>query len=90
MIKAGLTGSIGMGKTTTAQMFRDEGIPVYDADAAVHELYEGKAVQLIEDAFPETTREGKVDRALLGKQVLNNPQALQKTRIHHSPDGSRG
>ena len=66
----GLTGSIGMGKSATAQMFRDFGIPVHDADAAVHHLYRGAATPLIEEAFPGTTHDGVVDRDLLGKRVL--------------------
>lgn len=78
MIKAGLTGSIGMGKSTTAQMFRDAGIPVYDADATVHALYENEAIPLIEAAFPGTTKGGKVDRQILGKQVIGNSEAIKK------------
>ena len=78
MIKAGLTGSIGMGKSTTAQMFRDEGVPVYDADKTVHDLYSGEAVALVEEAFPGTTANNKVDREKLGKVVLGNPDALRK------------
>lgn len=77
MIVAGLTGSIGMGKSTTAQMFRDEGIPVYDADATVHALYENEAVSLIEAEFPGTTNEGGVDRRLLGEQVIGKPDRLK-------------
>jgi dephospho-CoA kinase len=63
----GLTGSIGMGKTATAAMFADFGIPIYDADAAVHSLYGscGEAVEPIEQTFPGTTRDGAVDRAAL-------------------------
>ena len=70
----GLTGSIGMGKSETARMFARLGVPVYDADAAVHRLYDvgGAAVPLIEQGFPGTTRDGKVDRAELGKRVTNN------------------
>ncbi len=84
MIKAGLTGSIGMGKSTTAEMFRDAGIPVYDADATVHALYEGEATPLIEEAFPGTTHNGKVDRALLSKHVVGNADAMKKleTIVH--------
>lgn len=78
MIKAGLTGSIGMGKSTTADMFREEGIPVYDADVTVHELYEGAAAPLVEAEFPGTTENGKVDRDRLGKAVLGNPDALKR------------
>ncbi|MDJ0614330.1 MAG: dephospho-CoA kinase [Rhizobiaceae bacterium] len=81
MIRAGLTGSIGMGKSTTANMFRDEGIPVYDADATVHALYEGEASPLIEEAFPGTTRNGKVDRELLGKQVIGKPDAMKSLEL---------
>ena len=78
MIKAGLTGSIGMGKSTTANMFREAGVPVYDADATVHALYEGEATPLIEKAFPGTTKNDKVDRAILGSKVLGNPEAMKK------------
>lgn len=78
MIKAGLTGSIGMGKSTTAQMFRDEGIAVYDADATVHALYEGEAVPIIENEFPGSTVDGRVNRDLLGKQVIGNPEAMKR------------
>ncbi|MGP0094847.1 MAG: dephospho-CoA kinase [Xanthobacteraceae bacterium] len=78
MFVLGLTGSIGMGKTTTAEFFAQAGVPVYDADKAVHELYEGEAAPLIEAAFPGTTRDGKVDREALAARVLNNPDALRK------------
>ena len=78
MIKAGLTGSIGMGKSTTAQMFREEGIPVYDADATVHELYRNEAVELIEKSFPGTTRDNQVNRQELAKRVLGNKEAMKK------------
>lgn len=78
MIKAGLTGSIGMGKSTTAQMFRDEGISVYDADATVHQLYEGEATPLIEAAFPNTTSDDKVDRTKLSEYVIGNPENMKK------------
>jgi dephospho-CoA kinase len=74
----GLTGCIGMGKSTTAHMFREEGIPVHDADAAVHRLYQGKAVYLIEQAFPQSIKDGKVDRGLLSKEVMNNPEAMAR------------
>ena len=77
MIILGLTGSIGMGKSTTAQLFAEEGVPVHDADAAVHALYEGEAAPLVEAAFPATTRDGKVDRGLLAKVVVGNPQAMK-------------
>jgi dephospho-CoA kinase len=78
VIKAGLTGSIGMGKSTTAQMFRDEGIAVYDADATVHELYSGEAVPLVEAAFPNTTSDGKVDRTKLSEVVIGKPENMKK------------
>jgi len=84
MFVLGLTGSIGMGKTTTAQFFADAGVPVHDADAAVHRLYEGEAVAAIEAAFPGTTQAGKVDRDRLAARVLGNPEALKKleTIVH--------
>ena len=77
MIILGLTGSIGMGKSTTAQLFAEEGVPVHDADAVVHALYEGEAAPLVEAAFPATTRGGKVDRGLLAKVVVGNSQAMK-------------
>jgi dephospho-CoA kinase len=78
MFIIGLTGSIAMGKTTTARLFAEEGVPVHDADAAVHKLYEGEAAGLIEAAFPGATRGGRVDRAALSKQVVGNPSALRR------------
>jgi dephospho-CoA kinase len=78
MVILGLTGSIGMGKSTTAAMFRDAGIPVYDADAAVHRLYAGAAAPLIEQAFPGVVRDGAVDRSLLGPMVIGKPEAMQR------------
>jgi dephospho-CoA kinase len=78
MFVLGLTGSLGMGKSTTANFFAEEGVPVHDADAAVHRLYEGEAVPLIEAAFPGTTAAGKVDRDKLAQRVLGNPQAIEK------------
>lgn len=78
MFVIGLTGSIAMGKTTTARLFAEEEVPVYDADAAVHRLYECEAVTAIEAAFPGTTRDGKVDRAALGERVLGNADALRR------------
>ena len=76
----GLTGSIGMGKSTTSAMFRDAGIPVYDADAAVHDLYEegGAAVEPVGAAFPGVVKEGRVDREALRQQVLGHPEALKR------------
>lgn len=78
MFVLGLTGSIGMGKSTTAAMFRDEGIEVHDADAVVHVLYCGQAAPKIEATFPGTTRDGVVDRGLLGARVLGDPAALAR------------
>lgn len=74
----GLTGSVGMGKSTTAQMFADEGVPMFDADAAVHALYAGQAAPLIEREFPGTTQNGKVDREKLSAQVVGRPEALSR------------
>jgi len=78
MFILGLTGSIGMGKTATAAMFADEGVPVHDADAVVHRLYEGEATPLIEAAFPGTTSGGKVDRGKLGERVLGDKEAIAR------------
>lgn len=80
MITAALTGSIGMGKSTTAAMFAAEGVPVYDADAEVHRLYAegGAAVAPVEAAFPGVTKEGAIDRGALGARVLGEPEALRR------------
>jgi dephospho-CoA kinase len=78
MFVIGLTGSIAMGKTTTAKLFADEGVPVHDADATVHKLYEGEASGLIEAAFPGSTKGGRVDRVALGKQVVGDAPALRR------------
>jgi dephospho-CoA kinase len=78
MIVLGLTGSIGMGKSTTAQMFVDAGVPVHDSDEAVHRLYRGKAAPLVEAAFPGTTAEGVIDRTRLAARVLKDPEALKR------------
>jgi dephospho-CoA kinase len=78
MFVLGLTGSVGMGKSATAQMFAEEGVPVHDADAAVHRLYAGEAVPPIEAAFPGTTDRGQVDRVTLANRVLGDPAALLK------------
>ena len=74
----GLTGSIGMGKSTTAKLFMEAGVPVYDADAAVHKIYEGEAAPAVEAAFPGTTVDGKVDRAKLSAKVVHNPAAIKQ------------
>ena len=78
MFILGLTGSLGMGKSATAKMFADEGVPVHDADAVVHRLYEAEAVPLIEAAFPGTTVGGKVARDRLAKQVLGDGAAIKR------------
>jgi dephospho-CoA kinase len=78
MFILGLTGSLGMGKSTTATMFAEEGVPVHDADAVVHRLYAGEAMPLIEAAFPGTTAGGKVDRDKLGQCVLGDEAAISK------------
>jgi dephospho-CoA kinase len=74
----GLTGSIGMGKSTTAKLFTEAGVPVYDADAAVHKIYEGEAAPAIEAAFPGTTAGGRVDRAKLSAKVVHDPAAIKQ------------
>jgi dephospho-CoA kinase len=78
MIVAGLTGSIGMGKSTVAAYLRDQDIPVLDADKIVHDLYAGEAAPLIEAVFPGTTREGVVDRAALAAKVVGSAIELKK------------
>lgn len=78
MIVIGLTGSVGMGKSATALMFAEAGVPVHDADAAVHRLYQGDAVPAIEAAFPGVTGGGKVDREKLGLRVLTDQTALKR------------
>jgi dephospho-CoA kinase len=80
MITIGLTGSIGMGKSTTAAMFAEEGAPVYDADAEVHKLQAkgGAAVDAIEAAFPGVVKDGAVDRQTLGERVFSHPEALNR------------
>jgi dephospho-CoA kinase len=74
----GLTGSIGMGKSATADLFRRLGVPVHDADATVHRLYRGRAAPLIEKAFPGTVIDGAVDRARLGAAVLDKPERMKQ------------
>jgi dephospho-CoA kinase len=78
MVVVGLTGSIGMGKSTAARFFAELGVPVLDADAVVHKLYEGEAVAAIEAAFPGSTVDGKVDRARLGDQVIGKVDAMKR------------
>ncbi|MGH6987850.1 MAG: dephospho-CoA kinase [Caulobacteraceae bacterium] len=80
MITIGLTGSVGMGKSTTAGFFADEGAPVYDADAEVHRLYAkgGAAVGRVEAAFPGVARDGAIDRKSLAERVLGDPKALAR------------
>ena len=84
MLLLGLTGSIGMGKSTTAKLFEEAGVPVYDADATVHKIYEGEAVPAVEAAFPGSTVNGKVDRQKLSAMVVNNAQAMKRleTIVH--------
>lgn len=76
MLVVGLTGGIGMGKSSAAAHFRERGVPVFDADAYVHALYEGAAVPAIEAAFPGTVRDGRVDRARLAKEIAGAPRRL--------------
>ncbi|MEX2129357.1 MAG: dephospho-CoA kinase [Xanthobacteraceae bacterium] len=78
MIVLGLTGSAAMGKSATAGMFAEEGIPVFDADGVVHRLYDGEAAPLIEAAFPGTVSMGRVDRERLAAKVFDKPEALAK------------
>ena len=78
MIILGLTGSIGMGKSTTAKLFAEAGVPVYDADATVHTIYEGEAAPAVEAAFPGTTVNGKVDRNKLSARVVHDPAAMKQ------------
>ena len=78
MFILGLTGSIGMGKSTTARFFREAGVPVHDSDAVVHRLYEGEAVAPVEAAFPGTVVDGKVDRGKLAEKLVGNPDAIRR------------
>jgi dephospho-CoA kinase len=91
MIILGLTGSMGMGKSTTAKLFAEAGVPVYDADATVHMLYEGAAVPAIEAAFPGTTADGKVDRNRLSAQVVHDGAAMKRLEqiVHPMLSASR-
>lgn len=74
----GLTGSIGMGKSATAALFGAEGVPVHDADAAVHDLYANEAVAPVEAAFPGVTRDGVIDRPELSRRVLKDADAMKR------------
>jgi dephospho-CoA kinase len=78
MFILGLTGSVGMGKSMTARFFAEQGVPVHDADAVVHRLYQGEAAAAIEAAFPGTTAVGKVDRDKLAARVLGDSAALKR------------
>ncbi|WP_349956861.1 dephospho-CoA kinase [Rhizobium sp. ZPR3] len=78
MIRIGLTGSIGMGKSTSAKLFAQAGIPVNDSDAIVHDLYSGEAVPLVETAFPGTTADGKVDRQELSRKLAGDPSGFKR------------
>ena len=78
MFILGLTGSIGMGKSTTANFFREAGVPVHDSDAVVHRLYEGEAVASVEAAFPGVTVAGKIDRARLAEKLVGRPDAIKQ------------
>jgi dephospho-CoA kinase len=78
MFILGLTGSIGMGKSTTANFFREAGVPVHDSDAVVHRLYEGEAVAPVEAAFPGVTVDGKIDRAKLAAKLVADPDAIKR------------
>jgi dephospho-CoA kinase len=93
MIVVGLTGSIGMGKSTVAAMFRDEGVPVFDADAVVHQLQgpDGRLVGAIEAAFPGSTGAGGVDRIKLGGLIFGDPDKLKRLEaiVHPAVFGER-
>jgi len=78
MFLLGLTGSIGMGKSTTAALFREAGVPVYDADATVHKVYEDEAVAAVEAAFPGSTTDGRVDRQKLSAMVVGDADAIRR------------
>jgi dephospho-CoA kinase len=78
MFILGLTGSIGMGKSTTAAFFAEAGVPVHDSDAVVHRLYEGEAVAPVEAAFPGVAVDGKIDRAKLAAQLIGKPDAIKR------------
>lgn len=77
MLLIGLTGSIGMGKSTAAARFRANGVPVIDADAIVHALYEGEAVAPIEAAFAGVSRDGRIDRQRLSARLMADPSGFK-------------
>lgn len=81
MLVLGLTGSIAMGKSTTAGLFRAAGVPVHDADAAVHTLYGGAAVDPVEAAFPGVAVDGRIDRERLAARVVGDPAALARLEV---------
>jgi len=78
MFILGLTGSIGMGKSTTARFFREAGVPVHDSDAVVHRLYEGEAMAPVEAAFPGVAVDGKIDRTKLAAKLVGSPEAIKR------------
>src|SRR6186997_2691851 len=78
MFILGLTGSIGMGKSTTANFLREAGAPVHDSDAVVHRLYEGEAVGPVEAAFPGVTVDGRIDRGKLAEKLVGYPNAIKR------------
>jgi dephospho-CoA kinase len=78
MFILGLTGSIGMGKSTTANFFAEAGVPVHDSDAAVHRLYQGDAVAPVEAAFPGVAVDGQIDRVKLAGQLIGEPDAIKR------------
>jgi dephospho-CoA kinase len=84
MFILGLTGSIGMGKSTTAKFFREAGVPLHDSDAVVHRLYEGEAVGPVEAAFPGVVVGGKIDRGKLSEKLVGDPDAIRRleTIVH--------
>src|SRR3954469_8790508 len=78
MFILGLTGSIGIGKSTTAGFFREAGVPVHDSDTVVHRLYESEAVGPVEAAFPGVTVDGRIDRTRLAEKLVGNPEAIRR------------
>ena len=78
MLRIGLTGSIGMGKSTMAKLFAEAGVPVNDSDAVVHDLYAGEAAPLVDAAFPGTMKNGAVDRQELSRQLAGSPDGFKR------------